>query len=142
MLTVTSPTSSEKVLFHSKEVDVNFGIFSEELPNRYFQSKVIIYPGEIVAMLSIVKVYLYLYLYTYVSFSFLLSCLLSLQLVQKMASSVENHRIDNIEMDHFGSSTGCLATQGVGPCICFVVTLNNGQQIFLEHRSDIFFHLN
>lgn len=62
-----------------------------------------------------------------------------------MASStikVDNPLIKNIEMDHYEFSAGPLATVGVGPCICFLIILNDGQQVFLEHRSDIFFASN
>ena len=45
--------------------------------------------------------------------------------------------INDIETDHFGSDKNCLATTGLGPCIGFIVLLNNSQQIFIEHRSDI-----
>ncbi len=27
----------------------------------------------------------------------------------------------------------------VGPCICFVAILNDGQEVFMEHRSDTCF---
>jgi hypothetical protein len=44
-------------------------------------------------------------------------------------------------MDHYGFNIDRLATTGIGPCICFVVTLNNGKEVFVEHRSDIFLPL-
>jgi len=55
-----------------------------------------------------------------------------------MASTVPKNKqlIENIEMEAFGSTKVRLATIGVGPCICFVVILNDGCEVFLEHRSD------
>jgi len=32
-----------------------------------------------------------------------------------------------------------LATTGVARCICFIVILNDAEEVFIEHRSDIFF---
>ena len=34
----------------------------------------------------------------------------------------------NVEMDRFSRSFECLATTGVGPCLCFVVILDRGDQ--------------
>jgi hypothetical protein len=48
----------------------------------------------------------------------------------------------NIEMDHFDFSTNRLVTAEVDPCICFIVIVNNGQEVFIEHRSDVFFQVN
>jgi len=50
----------------------------------------------------------------------------------------ESHSIENIEMDAFGVTADRLATEGVGPCIHFVIILNGGREVFLEHRSDTF----
>jgi hypothetical protein len=57
-----------------------------------------------------------------------------------MASTTpkESHSIENIEMDFYGVTTDRVATIGVGPCICFVIILNGGREVFLEHRSDPF----
>jgi hypothetical protein len=57
-----------------------------------------------------------------------------------MASTTpkESHSIENIEMDAFGVTTDLLATKGVIPCICFVVILEDGCELFLEHRNDPF----
>jgi hypothetical protein len=89
-------------------------------------------------------------MYTYVSF-FSLSFIILIRLdlarnkkkIKKMASksNVGNDAIENIKMDHFGGTEGRVAIIGVGPCICFLIILNNGQELFLEHRSDIFFLL-
>jgi hypothetical protein len=46
--------------------------------------------------------------------------------------------INDIEMDHFGSKADLLATTGLGPCVGFLVLLDHGQHIFLEHRSSIY----
>ena len=46
-----------------------------------------------------------------------------------MSSDTRNH----IDMDHFGSGIDYLATTGLGPCIGFVVLLDNNQHIFIEH---------
>jgi hypothetical protein len=54
-------------------------------------------------------------------------------------SKIENPLIENIEMDHFGFSKGRLATKGIAPCIGFIVILNDAEEVFIEHRSDIFF---
>ncbi|CAM4777499.1 unnamed protein product [Rotaria magnacalcarata] len=43
--------------------------------------------------------------------------------------------INDIELDHFGSGIDYLATTSLGPCIGFVVLLDNNQHIFIEHRS-------
>jgi hypothetical protein len=43
-----------------------------------------------------------------------------------------------ILMDCFGSSNDFLSTTGVGPCVGFVVLLANGQNIFIEHRTDMY----
>jgi len=57
-----------------------------------------------------------------------------------MASTVPKNKqlIENIEMEAFGSTKVRLATIGVGPCICFVVILDDGCEVFLEHRSDAY----
>jgi hypothetical protein len=41
-------------------------------------------------------------------------------------------------MDYFGQSDDRLATTGLASCIVFVIILNHGQNIFLEHRSDAY----
>jgi hypothetical protein len=46
--------------------------------------------------------------------------------------------ISDIEMDHFGSGADSLATTGLGPCIGFLILLDHGQHIFLEHRSPVY----
>ncbi len=46
--------------------------------------------------------------------------------------------ISDIEMDHFGSGADSLATTGLGPCIGFLILLDLGQHIFLEHRSPVY----
>jgi hypothetical protein len=46
--------------------------------------------------------------------------------------------IYDIDMDHFGQSDDRLATTGLASCIGFVVILNDGQNVFVEHRSDIY----
>ncbi len=48
---------------------------------------------------------------------------------------MSSDRINDIDMDHFGSGTDILATTGVGPCISFLVILDHGQHIFVEHRG-------
>lgn len=45
--------------------------------------------------------------------------------------------IDDIDMGDYGQSDDCLATTGVGPCVAFVVILNHGQNVFIEHLTDI-----
>jgi len=55
-----------------------------------------------------------------------------------MSLETKNKSIDDIEMDHFGYSADRLSTTGVGNSIGFVVLLNNGRDLFVEHRSDIF----
>jgi hypothetical protein len=49
---------------------------------------------------------------------------------------MSGNSINDIDMDHFGSANNYLATSGLGPCVGFVVLLNNSKQIFIEHRSD------
>ena len=44
----------------------------------------------------------------------------------------------DVNMDNFDVSNGRLATAGIGPCFCFLVVLNNGQEVFIEHRSAVF----
>lgn len=39
--------------------------------------------------------------------------------------------------DDYGQSADRLATTGVGPCVGFVVILNHGQNIFIEHLSEL-----
>ncbi len=46
--------------------------------------------------------------------------------------------INDIEMDHFGSGIDYLATTGLGPCVGFLVLLDNNQHIFIEHRSSLY----
>ncbi|CAF1160060.1 unnamed protein product [Rotaria sordida] len=46
--------------------------------------------------------------------------------------------INDIEIDHFGSGIDYLATTSLGPCIGFVVLLDNNQHIFIEHRSSVY----
>jgi hypothetical protein len=59
-----------------------------------------------------------------------------------MASSsvpkAENQLIENIDMECYGSTKGLLTAIRVGPCICFAAILNDGQEVFVEHRSDTF----
>ncbi len=50
-----------------------------------------------------------------------------------------NKLINDIDMDHFSSSTDWLGTAGIGPCVGFMILLNNNEHIFIEHRSDIYF---
>ena len=54
-------------------------------------------------------------------------------------SNIPTGTIEMVDMDCYGSSKNCLATRGVGPCVCFIVVFNNEAEVFLEHRSDIFF---
>jgi hypothetical protein len=51
---------------------------------------------------------------------------------------MESKRIWNVEMDHSDFSTEGLATTGLGPCHGFIAILNQGQHVFIEHRSDMF----
>jgi hypothetical protein len=46
--------------------------------------------------------------------------------------------IANIDMDHFECTTGRIATKKIRPCICFIVILDDGKGVFVEHRSDIY----
>ncbi|CAF1282425.1 unnamed protein product [Rotaria sordida] len=46
--------------------------------------------------------------------------------------------INDIKVDHFGSGIDYLATTSLGPCIGFVVLLDNNQHIFIEHRSSVY----
>jgi hypothetical protein len=52
--------------------------------------------------------------------------------------NVKKEMINDIEIDCFGSSNDFLSTTGVGPYVAFAVLLASGQNIFLEHRSDLF----
>ena len=45
--------------------------------------------------------------------------------------------INDIDMDDYGQSDDRLATTGVSPCLGFVVILDHGQNIFIEHQSDV-----
>ncbi|CAF1379184.1 unnamed protein product [Rotaria sp. Silwood1] len=45
--------------------------------------------------------------------------------------------INDIDMSQHGISKNRLATTGVGPCIGFIAFLNNGEDIFIEHLSDV-----
>ncbi|CAF0939559.1 unnamed protein product [Adineta steineri] len=51
---------------------------------------------------------------------------------------MSSNSINDIEMDHFGSMVDYLATTSVGPCIGFVVLLDDNQHIFIEHRSSVY----
>lgn len=51
-------------------------------------------------------------------------------------SKTDKSSIEQIEMGCFVLTPSRVATLGVGTCICFLVILNDGQEIFLEHRSD------
>ncbi|CAF3014196.1 unnamed protein product [Rotaria sp. Silwood2] len=52
-------------------------------------------------------------------------------------SKKEKEPIHDVDMDRHGISKNRLATTGVSPCIGFIVFLNNGEDIFIEHLSDI-----
>ena len=45
--------------------------------------------------------------------------------------------IPNVDMDQCECSDQRLGTTGVGPCVCFVVILNKGKDVFIEHRSGV-----
>lgn len=45
--------------------------------------------------------------------------------------------IPNVDMDQCACSDQWLGTTGVGPCVCFVVILNKGKDVFMEHRSGV-----
>jgi hypothetical protein len=55
------------------------------------------------------------------------------------ATKEEEKTINDIETDHFSFSNIRLATTSVYTCISLVFILNNGEHIFIEHRSDINF---
>jgi hypothetical protein len=50
----------------------------------------------------------------------------------------KNELINDIEMEHFGCNTHWLGTTGINSCIASIILLNNNQNIFIEHRSDIY----
>jgi hypothetical protein len=50
--------------------------------------------------------------------------------------------INDIDIDHFGWSVDRLGTTSVSTCVGFIVILNDGQDLFVEHRSDAFFSSN
>ncbi|CAF1284584.1 unnamed protein product [Rotaria magnacalcarata] len=56
-----------------------------------------------------------------------------------MTSTTNDQLINNIEMDHFGCSTHRLSTTGINSCVSFIILLNHGEHIFMEHRSDVYF---
>ena len=49
---------------------------------------------------------------------------------------MKSKRIWSVDMDHSDWSEKGLATTGVGPCYCFIVIVNHGEHVFIEHRSD------
>ncbi|CAF2126770.1 unnamed protein product [Rotaria magnacalcarata] len=55
--------------------------------------------------------------------------------------SKELCQINDIEMDHYDISENCLGTKGIGPCLCFIILLDDGR-IFMEHRSDYYLSSN
>lgn len=54
-----------------------------------------------------------------------------------MSLTTVNKLINDIEMDHYDCSTDSLGTTGVGPCIGFVILLNDSEYIFIEHRNSL-----
>ncbi|CAF3112400.1 unnamed protein product [Rotaria socialis] len=56
-----------------------------------------------------------------------------------MTSTTNDQLINDIEMDHFGCSTHRLSTTGINSCVSFIILLNHGEHIFMEHRSDVYF---
>ncbi|CAM4793515.1 unnamed protein product [Rotaria magnacalcarata] len=55
-----------------------------------------------------------------------------------MSLTTVNKLINDIEMDHCASSNDSLATTGIGPCIGFVILLNDCHHVFIEHRSSVY----
>jgi hypothetical protein len=55
------------------------------------------------------------------------------------ATTIKNELINDIKMDHFSYSSDRLGTTGVNSCVGFVVFLNNNQNVFIEHRTDVYF---
>jgi hypothetical protein len=45
--------------------------------------------------------------------------------------------IANVAMDQCQCSTQRLGTTGVGPCMCFIVILDEGEYVYIEHRSGL-----
>ncbi|CAF3917787.1 unnamed protein product [Rotaria sordida] len=54
-----------------------------------------------------------------------------------MSLTTMNKFINDVEMGHFASSNDSLATTGIGPCIGFIILLDDYQHILIEHRSSI-----
>jgi hypothetical protein len=59
-----------------------------------------------------------------------------------MSANAQTNGIYDVDVDHFDCSKDSLATTGINPCICFVVILNKGEHVFIEHRSDIYLPIN
>ena len=45
--------------------------------------------------------------------------------------------IPNVDIDQYESSNQRLGTTDAGPCLCFLVVLNNGKDVFIEHGTGI-----
>lgn len=45
--------------------------------------------------------------------------------------------IPDVDMDQCQCSSQRLGITGVGTGVCFVVILNNGEDVFIEHRSGV-----
>jgi hypothetical protein len=56
-----------------------------------------------------------------------------------MLSTREEIAVQDIDMDHFGCSNDLLGTTCLNLCVGFIVFLNNNENLFVEHRSDVFF---
>jgi hypothetical protein len=55
-----------------------------------------------------------------------------------MSARSQSKGIYDVDMEYFDSAKDSIATTGINTCICCVVILNEGKDIFLEHRNDTF----
>jgi hypothetical protein len=88
--------------------------------------------------------YLYIYAHTFHSFplryhSKINHSKLLLKKRLTMSTTEKEEKINDIEMEHFGCSNDWLSTTGVNTCVGFIVFLNNGENVLIEHWSDISF---
>ncbi|CAF3704474.1 unnamed protein product [Adineta steineri] len=56
-----------------------------------------------------------------------------------MSLGTKSKLINDINVDHFGCSNDRLGSTGITTCIGFIVTFNNGEDVFIEHKSNILF---
>ena len=55
-----------------------------------------------------------------------------------MSATSQSKRIYDVDVDFFVCAKDSITTTGINTCICSVVILNEGEYVFLEHRSDTY----